>query len=118
MAAARQIFDDMRILLFIGLTMSMALSPALASASCVSMDADSMVMADGAMAKDCGMNSVDETDVADCAAACALMCPGFYSGPELASAEPPSFQLTQHIIPAADPGIAMPAYLDPPPPRF
>ena len=86
------------------------------------MDAESMVMADktaeGAMVADCDMNSVDETEDFGCAAACALMCPGFYSGPELASAEPPRFQLAQQIIPASNPGIAMSASLDPPPPRF
>ena len=84
------------------------------------MGAVGTVMADGAVAaEDCGMNSNDaESKDAGCATACALMCPGFYSGPELAPAEPPSFQLAQQLVPAIDPGIAMPANLDPPPPRF
>ncbi len=125
-----QIFNAMRILLFITLMLSMAVAPAAALASCVSMGSD-MEMAemtsDDAPMKMAGMGSGDCADMdgapqqshdAGCAAACALACPGFYSGPVLSAAQEPAFRIVQYAIPQIDSGLATPSHLDPPPPRI
>jgi len=77
------------------------------------------VIADAAMAVDCDMNAIGfESRDAGCAAVCALVCPGFYSGPDMAFADTVAFELTQYVIPMTGPGMAPPAHLDPPPPRI
>ncbi|WP_428408631.1 hypothetical protein [Hyphococcus sp.] len=120
----------MRIFVFIALIFSMAVSPAVALASCASMggEAGMMEMADagpqmsmGAMgADDCDSMKGEKTQSHDagCAAACALICPGFYSGPEPTAENGLAFHLVQYAIPPAEPGLATPSHLDPPPPRI
>ncbi|MEX0644788.1 MAG: hypothetical protein WD076_05725, partial [Parvularculaceae bacterium] len=91
----------MRLLLFIMLMISMAVAPAAALATCASMGSgaamaemsptpahDQKNMA-GMAGHDC-----DETDGkarqthdAGCVAACALVCPGFYCGPDQSSVQ-------------------------------
>jgi len=122
----------MRIFVFITLIFSMGVSPAVALASCASMgdEAGMMEMADagagpqmsmGAMgADDCDSMKGEKSQSHDagCAAACALICPGFYSGPEPTADNGLAFQLVQYAIPPVEPGQATPSHLDPPPPRF
>jgi hypothetical protein len=123
----------MRLFLFISLIVSMAVSPAIALASCASMGGDAymtkMMAADQQMtqmtmdsmaAGDCDDmgGAPAQTHDAGCAAACALVCPGFYSGPDPSADQEPAFRLVQYAIPQIDPGLAAPSHLDPPPPRF
>ncbi|MEQ8750192.1 MAG: hypothetical protein RIC52_10485 [Amphiplicatus sp.] len=120
----------MRIFVFIALIFSMAVSPAVALASCASMSPEAEMMemagADPHMSKkamdtkDCDSmgGEKSQTHDAGCAAACALVCPGFYSGPEPTADNGLAFKLVQYAIPPAEPGLATPSHLDPPPPRF
>lgn len=120
----------MRILVFIALILSMAVSPAMALSTCATMGSDAMKMeladSDHKMsmgdmaADDCdGMNNeMSQSHDAGCAAACALVCPGFYSAPDLSADQEPAFRLAQYAIPQIDPGLATPSHLDPPPPRI
>jgi hypothetical protein len=119
----------MRFLLFIALIVSMAVSPAIALASCASMGgkadmtkmmaADQQTMMDSMAAGDCDSmgGEPSQTHDAGCAAACALACPGFYAGPDQAVATVPAFQIAQYPTPSTDSGLAAPSHLDPPPPR-
>lgn len=120
----------MRILVFIALILSMAISPAVALSSCATMGSEAMKMemagADHNMsmesmgANDCdGMSKeMSQSHDGGCAAACALVCPGFYSGPDFSADQEPAFRFVQYAIPRNDPGLAAPAHLDPPPPRI
>jgi hypothetical protein len=54
----------------------------------------------------------------ECIVTCALVCSGPYTGPEMALAATPAFQLAEYSIPATDPIITPPSLLDPPPPRL
>ncbi len=120
----------MRIFVFIALIFSMAVSPAVALASCASMgdEAGMMEMADAGPQMSMGAMGADDCDSmkgeksqshdAGCAAACALICPGFYSGPEPTADNGLAFKLVQYAIPPAEPGLATPSHLDPPPPRI
>jgi len=120
----------MRILLFISLMLSMAVAPAAALASCASMGSDmgiAQMASDDAPMEMAGMQAADCADMNDqkknshdagCAAACALACPGFYSGPEPSADKGLAFKLVQYAIPPAEPGLATPSHLDPPPPRI
>lgn len=109
----------------------MAVSPAVALASCASVggeagmvkmaDADPHMSMDAMDTKGCdsmGGGDVSQGHDAGCAAACALVCPGFYSGPNLSADEGPAFRLVQYAIHPADAGLARPSHLDPPPPRI
>ena len=108
----------------------MAVSPAVALSSCATMgsDAKKMEMAgvDHKMsmevigADDCDDMNQDmpQSHDAGCAAACALVCPGFYSGPDLAAAQEPAFRFVQYTIPVIDSLPATSSHLDPPPPRI
>lgn len=107
----------MRFFVFIALVISMAVSPAVAAASCVSMDANEM-MSDGPMSMGCEKNAKEsERHDAGCAAACALMCPGFYAVHDMAYAKTFAIGVSQYVIPLVDPGVAPPSLLEPPPPR-
>jgi len=120
----------MRILLFITLMLSMAVAPAAALASCVSMGSDmemAQISSDDAPVKMAGMVPNDCADMdgapqqshdAGCLAACALVCPGFYSVPAVSVDQEPAFRFVQYAIPRIDPGLATPSHLDPPPPRI
>ncbi len=120
----------MRFFLFISLIVSMAVSPTVALASCATMgdeagmmekaNADPIMPMDTMSTKDCDSmgGEKSQTHDAGCAAACALVCPGFYSGPDLSAADDPAFLLIQYAIPPAFPGLATPSHLDPPPPRI
>ncbi len=120
----------MRIFVFIALIFSMAVSPAVALASCASMgdEAGMVEMTDAGPQMSMGAMGADDCDSmkgeksqshdAGCAAACALICPGFYSGPEPTADNSLAFQLVQYAIPPVEPGQATPSHLDPPPPRF
>jgi len=55
---------------------------------------------------------------AGCAAACGLVCPGFYAGPERVFAKIPALKLAEYTLPTMDPGVATSSHLDPPPPRI
>lgn len=126
----RQIFNLMRILLFITLMLSMAVAPAAALASCVSMGSDmemAQMTSDDAPMKMAGMQADECAKMNDarenshdvgCMAACALVCPGFYSGPDLSADQEPAFRFAQYAISHFDPGLATPSHLDPPPPRI
>ncbi|HRX40985.1 MAG TPA: hypothetical protein P5072_16230, partial [Parvularculaceae bacterium] len=125
-----QIFNAMRILLFITLMLSMAVAPAAALASCVSMGSDmemAQISSDDAPVKMAGMVPNDCADMdgapqqshdAGCLAACALVCPGFYSVPAVSVDQEPAFRFVQYAIPPIDPGLATLSRLDPPPPRI
>lgn len=120
----------MRILVFIALILSMAVSPAVALSSCATMgsDAKKMEMAsvdhkmsmEAMVANDCSdMNQeMPQSHDAGCLAACALVCPGFYSVPAVSVDQEPAFRFVQYAIPLIDPGLATLSRLDPPPPRI
>lgn len=107
----------------------MAISPGVALASCASMGDDARMLemagADHKMSMDvkgadgCDDMSkeVSQSHDAGSAAACALVCPGFYSGPDFSADQGPTFRFVQYAIPQVDPGLATPSHLDPPPPR-
>lgn len=126
MLPGRQIFTPMRFLLFIALIVSIAVSPAIALASCASMGGDAEMTAagqqmtmDNMAAGDCDDmgGQPSQTHDAGCAAACALVCPGFYAGPDQAASTAPAFEIAQYSILSTDAGLAAPSHLDPPPPR-
>lgn len=122
----------MRLLLLITLMVSMAFAPAAAVGSCAAMAGDGHRMAGaaatdhgdmkaGAMTGgDCGDMGAEKSHTPDagCVAACTLVCPGFYAGPEGVLAQLPGFELAEYPSPAVDPGVALPSRLDPPPPRI
>lgn len=119
----------MRVLLFISLILAMAVSPAVALASCVSMGDDAEMMEMASVDHKMSMNVMGADDCDDmskemsqshdagCAVACALVCPGFYSGPGFSADQEPAFRFVQYAIPQVDLGLATPSHLDPPPPR-
>ena len=120
----------MRILVFIALILSMAVSPAVALSSCATMGSDAKKMemagADKKMsmgvlgADDCDdmSNEMSQSHDAGCAAACALVCPGFYAGVEPSNTQEQAFAVVQYEMPTLDVGLATPSHLDPPPPRI
>lgn len=119
----------MRFFVLITLMVAMAVSPAAALSSCASMTGEDHVMRGavapghdmGAMAgEDCDDMS-DETSRsydAGCLAACALVCPGFYAGPDRLAESFRIFASANYAIPETGPGAATPSHLDPPPPRI
>ncbi len=121
----------MRILLTIMLVFAMAVGPAVAAGSCASMagEHEHMAAASGPAAHDADMSGMAAEDCADmnatdapshhpgCMAACALACPGFYTGPETANSDSPLFKLSEYPASAALIFVATPSHLDPPPPR-
>jgi len=120
----------MRVLLFISLILSMAVSPALALTSCASMGGDAGITETAGSGHKMSMNVMGDDDCGDmsnemsqshdagCIAACALVCPGFYAGSDLSTDQGPAFRFVQYVIPQIDPGLATPSHLDPPPPRI
>ena len=121
----------MRLLLLIMMAVSMAVSPAVALASCASMAGGGHVAVDAPTAGDGGMdmsgmsgedcdsmgNETSPSHDAGCAAACALACPGFYAGSDQAASPFPAFRIAQYPLPSTDSSLAAPSHLDPPPPR-
>ena len=124
------ILKAMRILLFITLMLSMAVAPAAALASCASMGSDmemAQMASDDTPKEMAGMQKEDCADMdvapqqshdAGCAAACALVCPGFYAGIEPSNTQAQAFAVVQYAMPTLDAGVATPSHFDPPPPRF
>lgn len=119
----------MRILLTIMLIFAMAVGPAVAAGSCASMAGEHMAAASGPAAHDADMSGMAAEDCADmnakdvpshdpgCMAACALACPGFYTGPETANSVTPLLKLSEYPALAALIFVATPSHLEPPPPR-
>lgn len=121
----------MRLLLLITLMFSLAFAPAIAQVSCASMAGNDALAAGAAMADrgDMGMSGMpgegcdsmggeySPSHDAGCAAACALACPGFYTGPDQAASTVPAFQVARYSVPVTGPGVSTQAHLDPPPPR-
>lgn len=121
----------MRILLTIVLIFAMAVAPAVAASSCVSMIGEEIEAADasvahdamemgGMAAEDCGDMDVGDVPSHDmgCMAACALACPGFYTTADIALTNTSFFILAEYPAPATDLFFAAPPHLDPPPPRL